>query len=289
MLPLRYIVPVILILAFQYFFVKDALNYASPIVFQTMVYLIMAAALSVACGFRYIFSRKMVLFCLAFWLSGICWMVGLSYVSAPESAILAFTMPLFSIPLAIFLLRERSAPEELVGAVVGFSGVVLYNLPLLMGGPTILGIALSLGNGFFWALFSVYGRKLAAQDPIQTIATAAVLGVAADIVLSVFDFTLKPSVNLAVDVGYQGILGTTVSLILWMRLLKLEKTSKVTTLTFVAPVITLAFGVAITRVIPNYLSIVGVVLIFAGIYVANILGRGKAEELPLEATTAVSA
>jgi drug/metabolite transporter (DMT)-like permease len=138
-------------------------------------------------------------------------------------------------------------------------------------------------------MFSVYGRKLSSEDPVRTIATASMIGLVADAGLCAFDFRLTPSLNLATDLAYQGLLGGALSLFLWLRLLKLEKTSKVTTLTFIAPVITLAFGVALTGVVPDYLSIGGVILIFVGIYVANILGRQKAEPPPNVAEPVISA
>jgi drug/metabolite transporter (DMT)-like permease len=46
-----------------------------------------------------------------------------------------------------------------------------------------------------------------------------------------------------------------------------------------APVVTLIYGVATTGSIPSYVTLAGVVLIFAGIYVSSILGARSAESV----------
>jgi hypothetical protein len=58
-----------------------------------------------------------------------------------------------------------------------------------------------------------------------------------------------------------------------MVLARTEKLAKLSTMLFMAPVVTLIYGVATTGVIPSYITVAGVVLIFAGIYTSNILGK----------------
>ena len=59
-------------------------------------------------------------------------------------------------------------------------------------------------------------------------------------------------------------------------LLKLEKVTKLTVIIFLIPVITLAYGVVTSGVVPSYLTVAGIALIFVGIYASNILGhRGE--------------
>jgi drug/metabolite transporter (DMT)-like permease len=222
---------------------------------------------------RMIATKQTLVFSFFLWASSVCWIFGLSYISSAQSAILSFTMPLFAIPLSIFLLGERSSRVEVYGGLVGFSGVVLYNVPLLSGGSTILGVALALSNAFFWASFSVYWRKLSSQDPLQTLTTATMLCLVLWVVLASVDFGIRPTANLAFDLLYLGLASGIVALFLWAALLKTERIAKLTVIIFITPVITLAYGIATTRVIPSYITLAGVALIFVGIYASNILGQ----------------
>jgi drug/metabolite transporter (DMT)-like permease len=271
--PARYIVPYILITAFQFFLAKDGMSYSSPLVFGSMTTLLTTVALfSMSKGFKLILNRDTVLFSLFYWLSGVSWLLGLSYIAPAQSAIIAFTMPLFAIPLAIWVLSERGSRTEAYGAIIGFAGIVLFNLPLLSGRTTILGVGLTLCDAFFWALFSVYMRKLRTQDTVQTLATASFFSFVLYSAFSLTDFSLRPSLDLAVDVAFLGLVSGALNFYLWMALVKVEKLGRLTTLIFLAPIITLLYTVATTGAIPSYISLGGVALIFIGIYAANLLG-----------------
>jgi len=73
-------------------------------------------------------------------------------------------MPLFSIPISFIILLERPAVLEIVGVVIGFSGVILYGLPLVHG-LTLFGSIITIVNALFWGLFTVFYRKLKGYDP----------------------------------------------------------------------------------------------------------------------------
>ena len=93
------------------------------------------------------------------------------------------------------------------------------------------------------------------------------------------DFSLRPTPEFAFDVAFLGIVSGTLNLYLWNAMVRFEKLGKLTTLIFLAPIITLAYTVASTGVIPGYVTLSGVALIFIGIYAANILS-GRAERVP---------
>lgn len=184
-------------------------------------------------------------------------------------------MPLFVIPLAVIFLKERSTRAEVYGAFVGFAGIVLFNLPLLSGRTTVLGAGITLADAFFWALYSVYMRKLRGQDTVQTLATGFFFGFILYSVFSLTDLRATPSLNLAGDVLFLGLVAFALNFYLWMAMIKVEKVGRLTTIVFAAPVITLAYSVVTTGVLPSYVTIAGVALIFVGIYASNIIGAKK--------------
>jgi drug/metabolite transporter (DMT)-like permease len=282
LVPARFIIPYILITAFQYFLAKDALSYTSPVVFGTLTTLLTTVALfSLSGSFRPILNRDTLLFSGFYWLSGASWLVGLNYISPSQSAIISFTMPLFAIPLAIWVLSERGSRIEVAGALLGFAGIVIYNLPLLSGGPTIIGVGLTLTDAFFWALFTVYMKKIRRQETVQTLATASLFSFFLYGAFSLTDFTMRPSVDLAVDVTFLGLVSGALNFYIWMAMIKVEKVGKLTTMIFLAPVITLLYSVATTGAIPSYVTLGGVGLIFIGIYAANLLGAKPPQPAPV--------
>ena len=54
----------------------------------------------------------------------ICSIIGLSILPAGRAIVLGYTMPLWAIPIGLFLWREPISRGQLVGAAIGFAGLV---------------------------------------------------------------------------------------------------------------------------------------------------------------------
>jgi drug/metabolite transporter (DMT)-like permease len=88
--------------------------------------------------------------------------VGLQFVPAGRSAILAYTTPLWVTPLAIYVLGERLTRLKLYGLLCGLGGVaVLFNpFGFDWHNPhVLLGNGLLLAAAFLWALLIVQVRR----------------------------------------------------------------------------------------------------------------------------------
>jgi hypothetical protein len=89
--------------------------------------------------------------------------IGLALLPAGRAIVLAYTMPLWAIPIGLFLWPEPLGRNQLVGAAIGFAGLVLFMKPSLIdwGNRRILaGNALLLLAAIAWALGScLYGRR----------------------------------------------------------------------------------------------------------------------------------
>lgn len=85
---------------------------------------------------------------------------GVSMIPSGRASILAYTMPVLSIPLSVWLLGERLTAGKLAGLVLGMAG-----LALLLGesysaiGSAPLGSLLVLGAAASWALGAVLQKK----------------------------------------------------------------------------------------------------------------------------------
>lgn len=103
----------------------------------------------------------------------ICSIIGLSILPAGRAIVLAYTMPLWAIPIGIFIWPEPHSRAQLIGAAIGFAGLVLFMNPGLVdwGDPRVLaGNGLLIVAAILWALASCLYRRRAFRSPfwVQT-------------------------------------------------------------------------------------------------------------------------
>jgi drug/metabolite transporter (DMT)-like permease len=266
-----YLIPYILMSSFQYQFAKDGLKFIDPLTFMGLRYLIAGTiCFTIARNFRPILNKNTVLLSLFTFLSSALWATGLTYVSPAQSAVLSYTMPLFAIPLSILLLREYATRLVWTGAIIGFFGVVIYGIALTSSGGSLLGVALSVSNALFWALYSIYYRKLMNQNPVQTVATQFFLGGLMFFPFVPFTFFLNPTPAFFIDLGYVSLIGGVLTLLVWNALVRTDTIGRVTTLVFAVPAASVMIQSALTRELPSPLEIAGICVMFAGIYVSRL-------------------
>jgi drug/metabolite transporter (DMT)-like permease len=110
--------------------------------------------------------------------------LALTRLPAGRAAVLAFSTPLWVVPLAAWRLRERMAPCAPVGVGLGLAGVLVIAAPALRanGAGARLADALLLGASAAWAVSIVYVRAhrfaapALALAPWQTLVAATLLG-----------------------------------------------------------------------------------------------------------------
>ena len=272
---LKYAVPYVLISSFNYYFAQDAVLNSSPITFNLIRYLI-SSAIFLPLARRIIFNRDVIQLSIYTVSSSVLWAYGLIYVNPAESAVLSYTMPLFSILIASLVLSERVTSIEILGVIVGFSGVVLYGLPLIHG-FTLLGAVLTIVNAVFWALFTTFYRKLKDYDPLTVNASQFLLGSAFLTLLLPLDYRIKFDTQFLYGILYTSTLGGAIAFFLWNLMLKVEKVSKVTVLSFSVPILATLIESALGNP-PLPIQIAGISLMFLGILFsrlkANAIKRG---------------
>lgn len=87
--------------------------------------------------------------------------LGLTYVTAGRSAILAYTTPLWVTPLAILLLGERLGRRKAMGLAVGLTGVAVLFNPLAIDwsdDDALTGNGLLMAAAFLWAFVILHVR-----------------------------------------------------------------------------------------------------------------------------------
>ena len=91
-------------------------------------------------------------------LFSVCYFSAMNYTSLAVAAILLYTAPFFVMLMSLFLFREKLTARKIAALLLAFAGCVLVSG---IGGDTSVswtGILLGLGSGFFYALYSIFGR-----------------------------------------------------------------------------------------------------------------------------------
>jgi drug/metabolite transporter (DMT)-like permease len=100
-----------------------------------------------------------------------CWnllvVFGLTMLPSGRAAILAYTMPAWSIPLSVLLLGERPTGRKLLGLALGMGGMALLvwdEFHRLRGAP--LGALLVLCASVTWAIGTILQKKYPVRAPV---------------------------------------------------------------------------------------------------------------------------
>ena len=271
---LKYLVPYIVIAVFLYQFAKDSLRYSSPFFVMGLRYLI-AGLFLLLISRRFLFNKDTITLSLLTTSSTVLWAYGLEYVSPADSAVLSYTMPLISIFTSWALLKEKGTLTEVLGAIIGFSGVVVFSIRLLTG-FLLLGSVLTLVNAVFWSLYSVYFRKMKESDPVSVVGSQFMLGSVFMLALSPISFRLSFTGEFAIDLLYLSLLGGVAQFLVWNLMIREEKINIVTTSIFAVPALTMVVQALETITVPSVLAMVGVAIMFLGIYISQSAKKPEA-------------
>jgi drug/metabolite transporter (DMT)-like permease len=194
-------------------------------------------------------------------------------VSSSLAAILIASVPLIVALLALrFDHEERATGSRLAGLFVGFGGVVaLVGLDVagdageLLGAAAILVAALGYAAGPM-----VLKRSLASVDPIALMAGAlAIAAVVLTPAALVAPPQTAPSPEAVVSIVVLGVLCTAAAFVLFGILIAEVGPGRAAVITYVAPMVAVALGVAVLGERPGAGAIAGLLLIIAGSWLAT--------------------
>ena len=198
--------------------------------------------------------------------------IGLAIVAPGRAIVLAYTMPLWAIPLGLGLSREVMSPSKLAGATVGFAGLIVFMNPALVDWTDlreVTGTLFLLLAAVYWAIGScLYGRRqwrssFWAQTFWQLAVGALTIVVPAAILEP--DWSVQWTPGFLAILAYNWIVTTALGYYLWNKVLAAMSPAvagQVLTLTPISGFLlsTLIFGGAITLDI-----VAGILLIATGL------------------------
>jgi len=201
---------------------------------------------------------------------------GALITTSGRTSVFLYTQPLFYVGLVAWLIpSERFGLRAVLGFVAAFGGIiVLFGEKFgTVGAHTLLGDGLVIMGAMIWGLQSFYLRQnLKGIDPFRIAAWTQLVAIPLFLFLALIRGTGLPDFTdwkVIVAVGYNGVAGTGLVMVLWVRLLTEYTPSRVGSFMFLTPV----FGVFLSSWILfeplTGFMITGAALVAAGIYLVN--------------------
>jgi drug/metabolite transporter (DMT)-like permease len=214
---------------------------------------------------------------------------GEQHVSSSLTAILIAAVPLFTAVLAFrFDPAERARGFQLAGLFLGFGGVVaLVGIDVAGRSDELLGAAAILVAALGYAIGTMLLKhRLAGLDARALMGAAT--GIAALVLTPIAAIDppdAVPSGDALASIVVLGLLATALALVLYGVLVAEAGPSRATVITYVAPVVAVALGVAILDESLGAGAVAGLVLILAGSWLATRRPTPRVELAGLEPAT----
>lgn len=199
---------------------------------------------------------------------------GEQHVTSSLTAILIASAPLFVALLAFlgFDATERPSRRQLAGLILGLVGVAaLVGIDVAGKKDELLGAAMILAAAFGYAVGPMlFKRHLADLD--HRASMGACLAIAA-LLLAPFAALdpprVMPSAKAVAALAGLGLFCTAAALVLWGRLIAQMGAGRALVVTYVNPVVAVVLGMAVLGERPGIGSVVGLLLILAGSWLAT--------------------
>ena len=205
----------------------------------------------------------------------ICFLVGLSLTSASHAALVISLTPFMVLALAWFRGQEAFTSKRAIGLAVAVCGMLLLQRPSASAQTASLaGDLLILGAGLSFAVYTVFGKELAAEH--GGMAVIAVSYSAGSLFLlpmtlflaSRFDFA-QVSAAAWWAFGYMTIVSSVLCYIGWAYALKRLSASRLSAFSYLQPLVATALALPMLGEPVTATLVGGGSLIFAGVFLSE--------------------
>jgi drug/metabolite transporter (DMT)-like permease len=274
----------VLIWSANFVVVKAAIGELGPLTFTAARYAVAAITLLLvlrlrqgAIRFPRGYGRQLfVMGALGFGAYQVLWTLGLTQITAGDSALLIAASPVFVALLAGAVGMDVLSPPKVAGALLSFAGVAVvvaagHELSL---GASLLGDALTLGAAAMWAVYTTAGaRIMRTVDPLQATVWTVVSGA---IVLAPFGaweaVTAPPAavtVPAIVAIAYSGALAAGIANVFVFNAIRLVGPTRVTASQFLVPAGAVVLGALVLDEPVGWAQVIGGAIIVAGVWLTR--------------------
>jgi drug/metabolite transporter (DMT)-like permease len=202
----------------------------------------------------------------------------LAVTSASEGFILAYTWPKLVIILAFPLLKEKLTVIKFCSIFISFLGIVVivtHGNIFALSFTSLQGDVLALGGAGVFALFSVLGKRYHYDQVVSVFMYFVTALVFIIPTLFLFSSLKIPTFHVWLWLLLNGFLVNGISYIFWFKALEYGDTSVISNALYVTPFLSLVYIAIFLGEKILISSIVGLVIIVAGIILQSVSLRQK--------------
>lgn len=208
---------------------------------------------------------------------------GLSYISSSEAGIIHATIPIITLILATFLLKEKTTLLEKISVFLSVGGVVYI---FLMKGinfksSSFIGILLIFLSAISSSSYNVLARKIVQKYKFIDVTYVMIfIGFISFNLLSIVDrlykgdletyFSAFSSQDFLISILYLGILSSVVTSLLSNYALSIISAPKVSVFNNLSTLVTVVAGVLLLNETLYYYHVIGIVSIIIGVLGTNL-------------------
>jgi drug/metabolite transporter (DMT)-like permease len=264
--------------------VKSSITVLGPLTFTSARYVVAAVTLFALVRWRLGPVRPparaavtmMGLGMLGFGAYQLLWSVGLTQITAGDSALIIAAAPVFTAILAALVGLDRLTPPKLLGALVAFLGVTIVIVAghALSLGASLVGDALTLAASLLWAVYTVAATRMLRQvDPLQATAWAVLGGMLFLLPFGAWELLTSPPVAVTVPavaaILYSGALAAGIANVFLFNAIRLVGPTRVTVSQFLVPFGAVLLGAWLLGEPVGGAQVVGGVVIVLGVWLTR--------------------
>lgn len=211
---------------------------------------------------------------ISFVLFNTCYFIALEQTTTAVSVVLLYTSPVFVILLSAILFGEKMTGIKFVALVITICGTICVSgvaSGSLNGTP--FGILCGLGSGFFYGLYSIFGRfALNKYNSVTVTLYTFLFAALASIFIADFsqlDMVFKCG-GLALSALCLIIISTITPFLLYTKGLSKVETGVAAILAVIEPVVGVLVGLFLFNEQANFIKLMGIVLIIGATLILNI-------------------
>jgi drug/metabolite transporter (DMT)-like permease len=259
--------------------VKAAIGVVGPLTFTSARYIVAPLTLFAIIRWRTGAIRRpeglalklVLLGVLGFGCYQVVWTIGLTQITAGDSALLVASSPVLIALLAAAVGMDRLTVPKLAGALVAFAGVALVVTGgQLSSGSSLTGYVLTLSAAVLWAVYTVLGaRMLRRVDPLTATAWTVLGGTLFLLPFGLFEVATTPPAQVSpaaiVAVLYSGSLAAGTANVLVFYAITIVGPARASATQFLVPFGAVLLGAIVLAEPVGPIQLVGGAIIIAGV------------------------
>lgn len=203
-----------------------------------------------------------------------CMFMAIEETTISVSAILLYTAPAFVTIFARILFKEKLTLRKMIALFVTFVGCafVIGVFPNFTGSISLFGLVVGIGSGFFYALYSIFGKfALEKYDSLTvTVYTFIFAAVAVTPFSGLWEVIhLFANIKTWLLIVGLGFLSTTMAFILYTRGLQHIESSRASIIATIEPVVAALIGFFVFHEKLNLWQYTGITMVIAAVIIVQ--------------------